>query len=106
VSVNSAAYVECASRVDCLGVVAGEAGVSVVVIAEFGVLLIGPLGAAILYQFCWAELSAGWLALVLVSRGGGPPVVYKLSVLGCEDGWMEGVRTVWLTEGKEFELSV
>jgi hypothetical protein len=51
-------------------------------------------------------VSAGWLALVLVSRGGGPPVVYKLSVLGCEDSWMEGNRTVWLTEGKQFELSV
>jgi hypothetical protein len=55
-------------------------------------------------------VSDGWLMLVLVSREGGPPAVYKLSVLGLrlwsEDGWMEGVRTVWLTEGKEFELSV
>jgi hypothetical protein len=59
VTVNSAAYVECDSRVDCLGAVAGEAGVSVVEIAEIGVLMIGPLRAAILYQFCWAELSAG-----------------------------------------------
>jgi hypothetical protein len=50
--------------------------------------------------------GANWVALALVSREGGPPGVYKLRVLGCEDGWMEGVRTVWLTEGKEFELSV
>jgi hypothetical protein len=40
VPVNPAAYVECASRVDCLGAVAGEAGVSVVEIAEIGVLMI------------------------------------------------------------------
>jgi hypothetical protein len=86
--------------------VTGEAEVSVAKTAEVGVLLAALLRAVFLYQLRWTELSAGWLVLVLVSRGGGARAVYKLSVCWSEESCMKGVRTVWLTEGKEFEMSV
>jgi hypothetical protein len=62
--------------------VTGEAEVSVVKRAEVSVLLAALLRAVLLYQLRWADLSAGEGWLASVSRGGGAPVVYKLSVFG------------------------
>jgi hypothetical protein len=62
--------------------VTGEAEVSVVKTAEVGVLLAALLRAVFLYQLRWAQLSAGESWLASACRGGGAPVVYKLSVFG------------------------